>query len=85
MDSFAQHTASALGLSSVVLWIANTPVQFGYDTNFNILANPFTTSSELKNSYLQKFDILGDPVQFPYRSEDEIFNADEVIEALKKN
>ncbi len=85
MDSFAQHTASALGLSSVVLWIANTPVQFGYDIHTNIVANPFTTSSELKNSYLQKFDISGDPVQFPYRSEEEIFNVDEVIEALKKD
>lgn len=83
MDSFAQHTAAALGLSSVVLWIANTPTQFGYDMHNNILANPFTTTSELKNSYLQKFDISGDPVQFPYRSEDEIFDAEKVIEAIK--
>lgn len=84
MDSFTQHTASALGLSSVVLWIANTPVQFGYDTHKNILANPFTTSSELKNSYLQRYDISGDPVQFPYKSDTEIFNADDVISALKE-
>lgn len=85
MDSFAQHTSAALDMSSVVLWIANNPVQFGYDINKNILANPFTTSSELKNSYFQKFDITGDPVQFPYKSDTEIFNVDEVIQALKEN
>lgn len=85
MDSFAQHTASALDLPSVVLWVANTPVQFGYSIHNNILANPHTTSSELKNSYIQKYDISGDPVQFPYRSETEIFDLDKVMEALDKN
>lgn len=85
MDSFAQHTAAAINLPSVVLWVANSPVQFGYDVHHNILANPHTTSSELKNSYLQKYDITGDPVQYPYRSEIEIFDVDKVIEALEKN
>lgn len=85
MDSFAQHTAAALNLPSVVLWIANTPVQFGYQIHNDILANPHTTSSELKNSYLSKYDISGDPVQYPYRSESEIFDVAKVIEALEKN
>jgi hypothetical protein len=84
MDSFAQHTAAALGLKSTVLWVANTPVVFGYDLHDNILCNPFTKQPELKDSYLTKFDIGGNALQFPYNSEDEIFDVDKVIESIKK-
>lgn len=84
MDSFAQHAAASMNLSSSVLWIANTPKVFGYDIHDNILANPFTKQPELKNSYFQKFDIVGDPLQFPYESEDEIFDADKIIASLNK-
>lgn len=84
MDSFAQHTAAALGLKSTVLWIANTPVVFGYDLHDNILCNPFTKQPELKDSYLTKFDIGGNALQFPYNSEEEIFDVDKVIESIKK-
>lgn len=83
MDSFAQHTASALNLKSTVLWIANTPVVFGYDLHHNIVCNTFTKKPELKDSYLSKFDIGGNALQFPYNSEDEIFNVDEVIASIK--
>jgi len=83
MDSFGQHTAKALGLDSVVCWIANTPVQFGYENNVNILANKETVKPDLKSSFLQKYNIGGSLVEFPYNNEDEIFNVDEIIEALK--
>lgn len=82
MDSFAQHAAAALNLPSTVLWIGNSPVVFGYDLHDNILANPFTKEPELRNSYLQKFDIFGDAIQFPYESESEIFDSKKVIESL---
>lgn len=82
MDSFAQHAAAALNLPSTVLWIGNTPKVFGYELHDNIIANPFTKEPELRNSYLQKFDIFGDAVQFPYESEDEIFDTKKVIESL---
>lgn len=84
MDSFAQHTAASLNLPSTVLWIANNPKVFGYDMHDNIVANPFTREPELKNSYLQKFDITGsDLMQFPYESESEIFDIPKVIDSLK--
>lgn len=83
MDSFAQHAAAGLKKPSTVLWVANTPVVFGYDIHTNIQANPFTRKPELRNSYLQKFDILGNLSEFPYNSESEIFNVDEVIKSLK--
>lgn len=82
MDSFAQHAAAALNLPSTVLWIGNSPVVFGYDLHSNILANPFTKEPELRNSYLQKFDIFGDAIQFPYESESDIFDSKKVIESL---
>jgi len=84
MDSFAQHTARALDLDSVVCWIVNTPKQFGYENNINILANPETVKPELKNSFLDKYNIGGELLEFPYNSETEIFNTDEIIESLKK-
>lgn len=82
MDSFAQHTAAALNLPSTVLWIANKPEVFGYELHKNILANPETKKGELKTSFLQKYDISGNPIQFPYNSEEEIFNIDEIIAAI---
>lgn len=84
MDSFAQHVAKALDLDSVVLWIANTPEQFGYNNNVNIIANGETTTPELKNSVFSKYNITGELLEFPFNDESEIFNDDEVIDAIKK-
>lgn len=84
MDSFAQHTAAALNKPSTVCWIANKPDVFGYKLHDNIINNPFTVKPELRNAYLGKFNISGDLLEFPYQSEDEIFNVDEIIKSLKK-
>jgi hypothetical protein len=84
MDSFAQHTAYAMGCTkSTVLWIANKPEVFGYSTNDNIVSNPFTIEPDLRHSYLGKFDISGNPLEFPYNNEGEIFDVDQVIASLK--
>ena len=83
MDSFGQHAAAALDKPSSVLWIANTPVVFGHDIHTNIVANPFTKKPELRHAYLQKFDISGNLVEFPYNNETEIFNSKQVIDSLK--
>jgi len=85
MDSFGQHTAKALELDSVVCWIGNTPEQFGYENNINIIANKETKKPELKNSFLSKYNIVGDLTEFPYNYEQEIFNVEEIIEALLKS
>lgn len=84
MDSFAQHLATSLQLSSTVLWVANSPVVFGYDINDNIVANPFTKTPETRNAFLQEFNIGGDLIEFPYESESEIFDVEKVIESLEK-
>ena len=84
IDSFAQHAAAALELPSTVCWIANKPEVFGYDLHDNVLANEFTTQPELRNAYLSKFNIAGELIEFPYYSEDEIFNVEAIIESLSK-
>jgi hypothetical protein len=84
IDSFAQHTAAAFNLPSTVLWVVNDPKVFGYEIHDNILANPETKEPDLKNSFLQKYDILGDLIQFPYNNQNEIFDVDQVIQSLKK-
>ena len=82
MDSFAQHVAAALNLPSTVLWIVNNPKVFGYDIHTNIIANPETKKADLRASYLTKYNIGGDLIEFPYNNESEIFNIDEVINKL---
>ena len=79
----SQHTAAALGLSSTVLWVSNSPVVFGYNINKNIVHNEFTKKPELKLSYLNKFNILGEPLEFPFNSEDEIFNLEDILTSLE--
>jgi hypothetical protein len=84
MDSFGQHAAAAMNLPSTVLWIANKPQVFGYNIHDNIVCNPFTVEPDLRNSYIGQFDISGNPLEFPYKNEDEIFDTNKVIESLKK-
>jgi hypothetical protein len=84
IDSFGQHVAAAFNLPSTVCWIANKPEVFGYDIHDNIKANEFTVKPELRNSFLSEFNIQGDLLEFPYRSEAEIFDRDAILNSLKK-
>jgi len=83
MDSFGEHAAASLNKPSTVLWIANSPKVFGYDLHTNIIANHETVVPELRGAYLGKYNIGGDPVEFPYNNEKEIFNIDTIIKSLK--
>ena len=85
IDSFAQHAAAALGKPSVVCWVGNTPQQFGYDLHTNIVANPPTNKPELRHSVYSKYNISGQPTEFPYNHEGEIFNTNTILEALLAN
>jgi len=91
MDSFAQHACAGLnsssdspiGLPSTVLWIANKPEVFGYSMHTNIIANPETKTPELRQSFLFKYDIAGNPLEFPYHDEKEIFDVEKVLASLE--
>jgi hypothetical protein len=82
MDSFGQHAAAALNKPSTVLWICNKPNVFGYEMHTNIQANPDTITPELRNSYLNKYNISGEPVEFPYNAETEMFSVDQIIKSI---
>jgi len=84
IDSFAQHAAAALDKSSTVLWICNSPKVFGYEGHTNIVSNEETVIPELRNAFLSKYNISGEPVEFPYNNETEMFNLPKIIESLKK-
>ena len=84
MDSFLQHTAAAIKKPSTVCWVANSPKVFGYELHDNILAAPFTVKPDLKASVFNKYNIIGLLEEFPYNNEEEIFNADEIIESIRK-
>jgi hypothetical protein len=84
IDSFLQHALAALNLPAVACWVVNTPKLFGYDLHTHIFSNPFTVQPELRNAYLQKFNIGGDDMEFPYNNEREIFDVDAIIKALKQ-
>ncbi len=83
IDSFAQHAAAAVGRPSVVCWVGNAPNQFGYNMHHNILAHPATVQPQLRQAQYNRYNIGGDPLEFPYRSEDEIFDTHKIIEALR--
>lgn len=83
IDSFCQHTAAALGVPSVVCWVGNKPSQFGYDLHTNIIANEPTLKPELRYSVFSRYNISGNATEFPYNNEDEIFDVDQIIDALR--
>lgn len=79
IDSFAQHTAAALGLPSIVCWITNTPEKFGYSLHKNILARPFDKKLVSHSAYFEEFDFTGgNAAQYPYNDE-KVFNLEEII------
>ena len=84
IDSFAQHVAVAVNKPSVVCFIANKPAQFGYEMHTNLVANPYTVTPEYKNSVFTEFNTIGaTEEEFPYQGEEDIFDVDKIIEAVR--
>ena len=83
IDSFAQHTAAALDLQSVVVWIGNKPEVFGYPEHINITPSANYVRELNKFSYLEQFDISGQIQQFPYDTVN-LFDINKIIEAVNK-
>ena len=81
IDSFSQHASVALGLSSVVCWVGNDPNVLGYKSNINVKPSVEPVYDTYHSSYLDDFDIGGNPVQFPY-DRLKIFDSNEIINKL---
>jgi len=81
IDSFSQHASVALGIKSVVCWIGNDSNVLGYNTNTNIVSSVKPVYDTLHSSYLDDYDIGGNPVQYPYDTLN-LFNTNDIINAL---
>jgi len=81
IDSFSQHASAAFGLSSVVTWIGNDPSVLGYNSNINMKPNVEPILDTYHSSYLEDFDIGGNPIQFPY-DRLKLFDSNEIIKNL---
>ena len=81
IDSFSQHASVALQQKSVVCWIGNKPEVLGYNFHLNVKPNIEPVFDTLHSSYLEDFDIGGNPVQFPY-DRLKLFDSNEIINKL---
>jgi ADP-heptose:LPS heptosyltransferase len=83
IDSCLQHAAAALNLPSVVLWNGTSPKVFGYDIHNNIETEK-PHNFKLPGSYLFDFDFTGAEHEYPFNEREDIFNIDQIIEAIEK-
>ena len=83
IDSMMQHAAAALDLSSTVIWIGTNPKVFGYDIHDNIVANQIE-DFKLPDSYLFSYNFDGITHECPYKTEEEMFDVDEIISSIKR-
>ena len=81
IDSSLQHAAKALNLPSVVIWNGTSPKVFGYDLHTNIeTVKP--QNFKLPNSYLFDFDFMSPSEQYPFDENEQLFNINEIFEAI---
>lgn len=83
IDSVLQHAAAALELPSTVLWVGTDPKLFGYDLHNNIVAHS-PPDLKLPDGYLFDYNFEGVTYECPYKSEDEMFDTDAVIDVIKR-
>lgn len=83
IDSFSQHLAAAFNLKSTVCWVTTSPEVFGYDSNINIKAQPFTLKAEFPNNLYQPFGLAQDITSMPYQKMQDVFDDNTIIQSLK--
>ncbi len=82
IDSCLQHAAAALDIPSTVLWVGSPSKVFGYDLHSNIQANPPKDKIKLPDSYLFDYNFEGLLHEYPYSSDEKLFNIEEIFETL---
>lgn len=80
IDSYMQHAAACMGLSSTVVWIVNDPKVLGYSLHNNITST--FNNGELRNSMYEAYDILGDPINLSSLPND-LFDTKKILDSLK--
>jgi len=82
IDSALQHASKALGLKSNVIWIATSPINFGYELHNNIIAKRPSTHNQLLKSYTTDYLLGYNEEECPYMNLSEMFNIPEVLNSL---
>jgi len=83
IDSSLQHAAAALKLPSLVLWNGTSPKVFGYDMHTNIeTIKPH--NFKLPGSYLFDFDFNGTEHEYPFDSDEDLYDTQKIFEYLDK-
>jgi len=83
IDSSLQHAATALKLPSLVLWNGTSPKVFGYDIHTNIeTIKPH--NFKLPGSYLFDFDFNGTEHEYPFDSDEDLYDTQKIFEYLDK-
>ena len=81
IDSSLQHAAAALKLPSLVLWNGTSPKVFGYDIHTN-LETIKPHNFKLPGSYLFDFDFNGTEHEYPFDSDEDLYDVDKIFEYL---
>jgi len=82
IDSSLQHAAAALGLPSVVAWVATQPKMFGYGVHNNIAPKKEFIDGTI-DSYLFDYDFVGVIHQCPYDNLDQLHDVPAIIKAVE--
>ena len=82
IDSSLHHAAAAYKIPCTVLWVGTHPEMFGYDIHDNICAREPSGNVKRVDSYIFDYDFHGNHHEFPYYSNDVIFNSEEILNSL---
>lgn len=83
IDSSAMHISTALNLPSVVTWVGTNPKVFGYDMHTNIQANEPKKEINTSHPFYAKHLLFEDISTMPYNDLNEVFDTQQIINALK--
>tara|TARA_S200002703_G_scaffold158998_2_gene170933 strand:- start:2593 stop:3537 length:945 start_codon:yes stop_codon:yes gene_type:complete len=82
IDSCLHHAAAAFKIPCTVLWVGTDPKMFGYNVHNNICAREPSGNIKRVDSYLFDYDFHGNRHEFPYYSNDVIFDSKEILNSL---
>ena len=81
IDSSLQHAAAAMGLPSVVAWVATKPEQFGYPLHNNLRPSKEFPRG-LVDSYLYDYNFTGVIHECPYENMTDIHSVETIVNAV---
>ncbi len=82
-DSYSQHSAAALGLPSIVLWVTGNPKVSGHEMHDNVMHSAKNSVKDTIDGYKEGYDISGIANYYPPLFTN-LFDAKAIAERLMK-